>query len=304
VAEAAEKRAPIEPDEARRVLGLTIEIERAVAGLLSGKHKSPHRGASVVFAEHREYRPGDDPRLLDWRAFARSDRHTIKRFEQETQLRGALLLDASRSMDFGSPGARTKLEHAAALLAGVALILRRQSDAVGLVRFARESETELGARSSVAHVERVLAALSLPASARAGTGVASALRGTAERAGRRGLVVLASDLLELDTDALAPIAQLVARGHEVWVLHVLTPDELTLGGEGAARYRGLEGEPDVEADPAVVRRAYLDEVKAFLDRARHGATARGAHYRLARTDEAIEAVLADLALGGRRGRWG
>lgn len=304
MADEAGRRAAIEPEEARRVLAFTIEIQRATLGLLSGKHKSPHRGASVVFAEHREYRPGDDPRLLDWRAYARSDRHTIKRFEQETQLRSTLLLDASRSMEFGPPGGRTKLEHAAALLAGVALILRRQSDAVGLVRFARETESQLAPRSSIAHVERVLTALALPVSARSGTSVSATLLDAAERAGRRGLVVLASDLLELDGDPLAPIAQLVAHGHEVWVLHVLTPEELELQGEGAARYRGLEGEADVEADPAVVRQAYLDEVKALLDRSRQGAMARGAHYRLARTDEPIESVLADLALGGRRGRWG
>lgn len=304
MSEAAPKRAPIDPEAARRIAALTLEIQRAALGLLSGKHKSPHRGASVVFVEHREYRPGDDPRLIDWRAYARNDRHAIKRFEQEAQLSCTLLLDASRSMDFAADaGARSKIEHAAGLLAGIALVLRKQSDAVGLVRFAKEIERTLPARASVAHVDRVLTALGLPVTAPTGTRVRGALDATLDRAGRRGLVVIASDLLDDAPDALAPISQLVARGNEVWILHVLTPEELDLGTDGAARYVGLEGEAPVEADPSAVRTAYKREVEAFLSRMRAAATARGAHYRLTRTDEPLERPLAELLLRGRRSRW-
>ncbi len=303
MSEAPAKRAPIDPDAARRIAALTLEVRRAALGLASGKHRSPHRGASVVFVEHREYRPGDDPRLIDWRAYARNDRHAIKRFEQEAQLGCTLLLDASRSMDFAGSGPRTKLEHAAGLLAGIALVLRKQSDAVGLVRFAREVDHPLKARSSVAHVDRVLAALGLPPSAEAGTDVHGALEVAVDRAGRRGLVVIASDFLDPDPDALAPISQLVARGHEVWMLHVLTRDELELRAEGAARYVGLEGEPSIEADPEMARAAYRREVDAFVARTRAEATTRGARVRLAPTDEALEVPLADLLLRGRRSRW-
>ncbi len=293
----------IDPATARKVAGLTIEIRRAVDGVLSGKHRSPHRGASVVFVEHREYRPGDDPRLIDWRAYARNDRHAIKRFEQETQLRATLLLDVSRSMEFPdgelSSGTHTKLEHAAALLAGIALVLRRQSDAMGVLRFARDVEQVLPARASIAHVERVLTELALPVSDARGTGLAAALTEAHTRSGRRGLVVLASDLLDLEGEPLALISQLVARGHDVWVLQVLTAEELELPGEGAARYLGLEGESPVEAEPSLVREAYRREIDGFLSRCRTVVTASGARYRLVRTDEPIESVLAELCATGR-----
>jgi uncharacterized protein (DUF58 family) len=311
----APERAAIDPETARRVAGLTLEIRRAVDGAMSGKHRSPHRGASVVFVEHREYRPGDDPRLIDWRAYARNDRHAIKRFEQETQLRATLLLDVSRSMAFPEgvlpAGEHTKLEHAAALLAGIALILRRQSDAMGVLRFAREVEQALAARSSAAHVERVLSDLALPVSDAKGTGLAAALTEAHTRSGRRGLVVLASDLIDLEGEPLALVAQLVARGHDVWVLQILTKDELELPGERAARFLGLEGETPIEAEPSLVREAYRSEVSAFLARCRTAVSGSGARYRLVRTDEPIEAVLAELCSTGRaatstgRGtRWG
>ncbi len=303
MSEAAQKRAPLDPEAARRIAALTLEIQRAALGLLSGKHRSPHRGASVVFVDHREYRPGDDPRLIDWRAYARNDRHAIKRFEQEAQLGCTLLLDASRSMDFGAEGARTKIEHAAGLLAGIALVLRRQADAVGLVRFARDVEKVLPIRASITHVDRVLTALGLPVTSESGTRVRGALELAVDRAGRRGLVVIASDLLDPDASALAPISQMVAHGHEVWLLHVLTPEELELNTEGAARYVGLEDEAAVEADPTLVRAAYRREVDSFLSKMRFAATERGARYRLARTDEPLEKPLAELLLRGRRSRW-
>lgn len=304
MSEAVGKRTPIDPEAARRIAALTLEIRRAALSLLSGKHRSPHRGASVVFVEHREYRPGDDPRLIDWRAYARNDRHAIKRFEQEAQLGCTLLLDASRSMDFGDDaGTRTKLEQAAGLLAGIALVLRKQADAVGLLRFAREIEQTLPARASVAHIDRVLSTLGLPVTGASGTDVRAALEHTVDRAGRRGLVVIASDLLDARPDTLAPISQLVSHGHEVWLLHVLTSEELELTSDGAARYVGLEGEPDVDADPAMIRAAYRHEVDAFVERSRRDAIQRGARYRLVRTDEPLERPLAELLLRGRRSRW-
>ena len=302
MSETAQRRA-IDPEAARRIAALTLEIQRAALSLLSGKHRSPHRGASVVFVEHREYRPGDDPRLIDWRAYARNDRHAIKRFEQEAQLGCTLLLDASRSMDFTGVTGRAKIDQAAGLLAGIALVLRRQSDAVGLIRFGREIERTIPARASISHVDRVLTALGLPITTAAGTDVHGALEAAVDRAGRRGLVVIASDLLDEGASVLTPISQLVAHGHEVWVLHVLSPDELELPNDGAARYVGLENEPAIEADPSVVREAYRREVDAFVAKMRAAATERGARYRLARTDEPFEKPLAELLLRGRRSRW-
>jgi uncharacterized protein (DUF58 family) len=272
-------------------------------------HRSPHRGASVVFVEHREYRPGDDLRLLDWRAYARSDRHTIKRFEQETQLRATLVLDSSASMAYGADrGGTTKAEHAATLLAALGLVLVRQGDAAGVVRFAREPIATLPARSRPAHLELVLGELAQPIDTGARTDLRAALTAVAEHAGRRGVVAIASDLLDLSAEgelresALTPIDQLVHRGHDVRVFHVLHPDELDLPFEGPTRFVGLEGEGTLDVDPRALRERYRAEMQSFLDACRARCTAAGARYRLVRTDEPVERVLAEaLARPGRRG---
>lgn len=291
------------PEIRARIANLSIKARRAVEGVLAGIHKSPHRGASVVFVEHREYRPGDDLRLLDWRAYARSDRHTIKRFEQETQLRATLVLDASASMAYGE--APSKHEHAATLLAALGLVLVRQGDAAGVARVARDVIASLPPRSRPAHLELVLAELAQPIAQgedAAATDLRAALTRVAERAGRRGVVAIASDLLDLDEHALSPIDQLVHRGHEVWVFHVMHPDELELPFEGPTRFVGLEGEEPLDVDPVALREGYRRELGAFLDRCRARCTAAGARYRLVRTDEPVERVLAEvLARGGRRG---
>ncbi len=312
---------PLDPETAARVAALKVEAARAVDGLLSGMHASPHRGASVVFVEHREYRPGDDPRLLDWRAFARSDRHTIKRFEQESQLGALLVLDASGSMDFRSEAGagRTKLEYAATLLAALASVLSSQGDAVGLVRFDHQVTTEIRAKSGPSQDERILRELAaaprpLPVGAPPGknTALGEALERLAETATRRGLVVIASDLLVLpeegQSDALVALDRLRARGHEVWVLQVLTPDELELPEVDAARFLGCEGEPSLEVDPVALRSAYLTELTRFLEDRTAKVIGAGGRYLLARTDVPPHEVLAQLISqrgGARKGtaRW-
>ena len=136
----------LEPELAVRLAGLTLRAKRTVDGLLAGMHRSPHRGASAIFKEHRGYRPGDDPRLIDWRAYARSDRYAIKHFEHETQLRGTLALDISPSMHWGS-GDVSKVDYASTLLAALAYVLTRQGDAVALITFDEAIRDRLPARS-------------------------------------------------------------------------------------------------------------------------------------------------------------
>lgn len=294
----------LDPEIRRRIANLTLTARKAVEGVLSGVHRSPHRGASVVFVEHREYRPGDDLRLLDWRAYARSDRHTIKRFEQETQLRATLVLDQSASMSYGAP--ISKGNHAAGLLAALGLVLVRQGDAAGVARIARDVIAQLPSRSRPQHLELVIGELAKPIESGASTDLRAALAGVAERAGRRGVIAIASDLLDPallagDDHALGPIDQLVHRGHDVWVFQVMHPDELELPFEGPTRFVGLEAEEPLDVDPDALRARYLEELRAFLDRCRARCTAAGARHRLVRTDEPIERVLAEaLARGGRR----
>lgn len=294
------RRSALDPETARRVANLSLLARKAVEGLLSGVHRSPHRGASVVFVEHREYRPGDDLRLLDWRAYARSDRHQIKRFEQETHLRAALVLDRSGSMAYAGEGRSSKYEHAAALLAALALILSRQGDAPGLFIVDEEVKDRLPPRTLPAHLDEVMRALAQPAATGSSTDLRKSLSQVAERAGRRGVVALASDLLDLDERALEPLGQLVGRGHDVVVLHVLDPDELDLPFREAVRVEGLEEEGRVDIEPDAIRNSYQKEIAAFCDRCRTACLDVGARYRLARTDEPIERTLASILRSGRR----
>ena len=289
---------PLDVDTARRVAALSYRARQVVTGLMSGMHRSPSRGASVVFVEHREYRPGDDPRLLDWRAFARTDRHAIKRFEQETQLRATLLLDRS-----GYGGSASKVGHGATLLAALAYVLARQGDAVGCATFTDSLQDRLPPRSRATHLDSVMRTLSAPAIEGAVTDLTAALEEAAERCGRRGVIAIASDLLDLRDGVFAPINRMVSRGNEVRVFHVLHRDELELAAHGPARFTGTEGESPIEADALEVRAAYQAEMEAFQERARLGCTAAGARYILAPTDARPEQTLA-LALGAGRGGWG
>ncbi len=284
----------LDAELAERVAALRLDTSHVVEGVMSGMHRSPHRGASVVFVEHRDYRPGDDLRLLDWRAFARNDRHVTKRFEQETELSLHLWLDASASMRFGE-GASEKARCAATLLATLATLAQAQGDAVSLVRFDEAVRTELPARTSPAHLRTVLDALALPPSERARTNLA-ALASIAERLTRRGIVVLASDLLDLSDHALDAIEHVARRGHDVRVFQLLHRDELELPKDGPAVFDGLEGEPAIEADPAEIRAAYRAELDAHVEHCRKRLLEVGARHRLVPTDEPLAAVVSESLL--------
>ena len=287
----------LEPELAVRLAGLTLRAKRTVDGLLAGMHRSPHRGASAIFKEHRAYRPGDDPRLIDWRAYARSDRYTIKHFEHETQLRATLALDVSASMRWGSSDV-SKLDYAATLLAALAYVLTRQGDAVSLVCFDDAVRERIPARSGPAHLDYLLRFLAAPPAPGPGTRLHASLDTVLEQAGRMGVVVVASDLLDLEGDALDPIARIQARGHQTIVLHVLDPAELELPFEQPMHFEGLEGESPVEVDPTGVRRRYRAAIDAFVESCQRRVVAAGARYLLARTDLAPEHLLLQLLRAG------
>jgi uncharacterized protein (DUF58 family) len=290
----------LDPEVARRVKNLGLVARRAVDGLLSGVHRSPHRGASVVFVEHREYRQGDDPRLLDWRAFARTDRDVVKRFEQETQLRATLVLDRSGSMGYRASHGPSKAEHAATLLAALAYVLVGQGDAAGAVTITDDITRAVPPRTRPQHLDAILEALAEWPTRGSRTDLRTALTSVAERAGRRGVVAIASDLLDLADDALSPITHLVGRGHDVVVLHVMHPDEIDPPFHGPVRVRGLENEAPLDVDMDAVRAGYRREIDAFLARSRDRCLEAGARYALARTDERPEHTLGAILTASRR----
>jgi uncharacterized protein (DUF58 family) len=297
----------LDQELAERVATLHVRAVRAVDGVRSGMHRSPHRGASIVFAEHRDYRPGDDLRTLDWRVYARNDRYTVKHFEQETHLRAHLLLDLSASMAFDGGDAETqKSTFAATLLAAMGLILLGQGDAVGAYAFDRDLRKALPARNRADHLSSLLSVLALPASQRtaAAADLGNLLTAIGEHVGRRGLVVLASDLIDDRAEALGPLSHFTALGHEVIVFHVMHPHELDFPFRNSLRFEDPEHEDAaLETDAEVIRKAYRAELGVFLEQCKQRCVSAGARYTLARTDRPAHEVLASALLPSRRSGW-
>lgn len=295
----------MDPELSERLGALHFAVEGVVEGLLSGQHRSRRRGGGLVFAEHRDYRPGDDPRTLDWRAYARSDHYRTKHFEHEAQLRAVLALDVSGSMAYGSERfAEQKQGYAAMLLGALAHVLLRQGDAAGVARFHNVVEQWLPPRGGSAHLSNLLRTLALPVQGVHKTRLSQVLSELTERAGRRGAIVIASDLLDEDDDGLDQLGRLVARGHRVVVLHVLHPNELDFPFDEAIRFVGTEGEQPVEVDARSIAQDYRQEVAQWQQRCRAQCAATGAHYVLARTDRPALECLTEAARSEQGSRWG
>ena len=255
-----------------------------VDGFITGLHRSPRRGFSVEFAEFRPYQPGDDLRYVDWKIAARADRWVVKQFEEETNLRATIVLDVSRSMDWrGDPARLTKLAYAEQLVAALALLLLRQRDAVGLIRFDDVVRTSIPPRVRSGQWRRIVGALESP-----GAGSASrapeALSQAARLVRRRGLVVLVSDLLMDVPDVERAVRALRAGGHSVTVLHILDPAERDFLGGGDALFVDPESGLAVPAAVADVRSAYQATVAEAMEEWRSTLARCGAGYATVLTD--------------------
>jgi uncharacterized protein (DUF58 family) len=255
-----------------------------VDGFLTGLHRSPRKGFSVEFAEHRPYQPGDELRYLDWKIAARADRWVVKQYEEETNLRCTLVLDVSRSMAWtGAPERLTKLAYAERLTAALALLFLRQRDAVGLVRFDDAIRTALPPRTRTGHWHRIVAALDDPGSGRASY-ASSALEQAGRLIPRRGMVVLVSDLLMDAGEVVTNVRALRHAGHHVVVFHVLDPAERELPITADTVFIDPETGLEVPATVTEVRTAYRATVDAAIAEWRQSLTALGASYETVATD--------------------
>lgn len=271
--------------------GLTIRVEAVVEGVLTGLHRSPFRGASSEFAEHKEYSPGDEIRNLDWKLVARTERYFVKQFHEESNLVAYLLLDASASMDFGAP--LTKHDYAAVLAGSLTYLLAAQIDMVGLLIADANGPMLTTARAGRAHVQHVLDRLqaSVP---RGATSLAEAIDALGEQMRRRALVFVLSDFLGDEAAMVAALNRLRSRAAQIVLLQVLTPAELRLNFFEAARFADPESQTELVADPAAAREHYLAELGAFLARLREESLARGMAYRLVETAEPPDRVLREV----------
>jgi uncharacterized protein (DUF58 family) len=291
----------IDPRTLMRIKSLQMRAKVAVEGFIKGIHRSPYHGFSVEFSEYREYSPGDDPRYLDWRLFARSDRYYVKRFEDETNLRCYLVLDTSRSMGYRS-GAYSKGDYARTAAATIAYFLSMQRDAVGLITFEDRITEYLPPRHRPGHLRRLMAVLEREPTGRA-TDLAEPLEQIAATVRKRGLIILISDLLAPTELLKTRLGYLRSRGHDVIVLRVLDPAEVEFRFASPAMFHDVESGRELYIDPTEARDEYLRQFNAHADAIERSCVDMGVEYERITTDRALELVLFDLLKARlRRGR--
>ncbi|MHC4547276.1 MAG: DUF58 domain-containing protein [Planctomycetota bacterium] len=289
----------MDPEVLKAISGLELKARLIVEGFVSGMHRSPFHGFSVEFAEHREYVPGDDVRFVDWKVFGKSDRYYIKQYEEETNLRAWIFVDVSESMEYGS-GAMNKIEYARHVAAALAYLIVHQQDAVGLCLFDDGVRSVLPPASSGGHLKVLIHQLE-QAETRGKTGLGNAVMQAAERIGRRGVIVIISDLLEKTDSVLAAVRRLRHERHEVVLFHLLDRDERSFPFERMTRFEGMEELPHVMADPGALRTQYLKELDAFTRTMRHGCLGNAADFVQLDTSLPLDVALSSyLASRGKR----
>lgn len=285
-----------DPQTLARLSRLQLRARLVVEGVISGLHRSPYHGFSVEFAQHREYTPGDELRYLDWKVFGRSDRFYVKEFEEETNLKAYLLLDASDSMTYRS-GELSKLEYGSIVAASLAQLMLQQRDAVGLAVFNDRVRRYLPPRGLASHFTQMLAELEAPPTAPK-TDLGATFHELAEQIKRRGLIIVISDLFGPAEAALMGLRHFRHRKHEVIVFHILDRHEMEFPFSELTRFDGLEGEPQLMVDPHTIRADYLREFRAFIETLERGCREIDVDLVRMPTDEPIDRLLSTY-LGSR-----
>ena len=281
----------LDPAALGRLKNLSLAARQVVEGYFAGMHRSPDRGFSVEFAEHREYAPGIDPRHIDWRVFGRKDKLYVKQYEEETNLRGYLLLDTSASMAYAAPGSPSKLEYGAFLAASLAYLMAMHHDAAGLVTFDDSIRDRVPPRQGPGNLRAIMETLE-KAKPGGETRLGKTLHRIAQTIGRRALVVVISDLFDEPAEVLSALKHLRHRKHEVLVLQTLDPTELSFPFDDVTRIEDLETGRAVISDPRAFRKAYLEGIGRFLDDLRAGCRGAQIDYALADTATPFDDFLA------------
>jgi uncharacterized protein (DUF58 family) len=269
---------------------LVLIARQLVEGFLSGAHKSPYKGFSVEFAEHRQYYPGDEIRHIDWRAFGKTDRYYIKEYEEETNLKAHLLVDASGSMAYRGQHL-SKFQYAQYIAASLAYLMLHQRDAVGLLTHDTKVRQIIQPKASAKHLIHLLHCLEQTQPG-GETNMAPLWHRLAEQLRRRGMVIILSDCFEQLEPLLRALQHFRHRRHEVLLFHVLDPDEIEFPFKKWTQFRNLEVAGDrLLVDPQRLRKEYLKNFHDFCRRLREQVQGIGVDYHLLRTDEPVERAL-------------
>jgi len=290
----------LSPQERQKLNRMVLLSRHVVEGNLAGAHRSPLRGLSSEFADHKQYGIGDDPKHIDWRVVARSEKYYVKRFEDETNLRVYLVLDRSGSMGYAG-GAVSKYVYAARLAAAIGYVVVKARDSVGLFLHGETVDARLPARNTIQHLNDMLCQIQrTPPEAGGGSGIAEALHTVAAAIRRRALVVVISDLLGDEAGIKTALSRLRKQHHDVIVFQVLDPDELELDLKQANRFEDLETGDRLQVHPRELQAAYRQALAAFIDQYRRHCAAMNIDYRLVRTDQPLDQFARAWLLERRR----
>jgi uncharacterized protein (DUF58 family) len=280
-------------DVIARIDNMQMLAKVLVEGFVLGLHRSPYRGFSVEFAEHRQYSPGDEIKHIDWKVFGKTDRYYVKQFEEETNLACYIVVDASASMAYRSKeNGLTKLQYASYMAACLSYFIMRQRDAVGLMLFDNQVRTVLPPRMRQSHLKHVLSALD---SLKPGkeTNIAQPLHHLADGLKRRGLVILISDLLDDPESIMSALQHFRFQGHDIIVFQVMDNAELTFPFDSMTEFSDMETGLKTTVSPEGIRATYMSELKKFLSTIEKGCADVHADYKLFNTSQPLELALSE-----------
>ena len=291
-----------------RMANLEFIARSVVEGMITGRHQSPFHGFSVEFSEYRKYTPGDDPKHIDWKVMAKSDRVYVKQFEAETNLRAYILLDVSGSMGYGRGAAGrgdakplTKLQYCSYATAAMAYLLIRQMDAVGLVTFDREIRSFLAPKSGPQQLRAILTTLDHQ-EAREETNISSSFHRLAERLQRRGLILVFSDFLDDPEQVIRGLSHFRHKKHEVILFHVMDADETDFPFLDFMEFEDMETLERLPVHARLVGPRYREAFRRFTQDLQRRCAEHGIEYVPLRTDTPVEVAL--LRYLGKRARLG
>ena len=296
----SQPRSFLDPQAIARLAAVPLCARWPMQGNVSGRHPSPHRGASVEFAEYRKYVPGDDLRRMDWRAYGRSDRFYVKEFEADTNLRCCLVLDTSGSMDYGSDGV-TKIEYARRVAGTLSYLAAQQGDAVGLCCVAEGVVQSIPPRRNPAHLMHVFDVLD-KTEPEGPTQLVPVLHELAETIEQRALIVIVSDLFVEPKELRGCFEHLRFRKHDVTAFHLLDPRELGFEFHRPMRFLDMEGGPSVFAEPNDISDRYHKALQQYLEEIRQLVLESAIDYHRVSLDEDYEKILMRFLVGRTRAR--
>lgn len=280
----------LDPKTLDKIRRLEVRARSVVEGFINGQHRSPHNGFAVEFAAHREYSPGDDLRHIDWKVWSKTDRLYIKEYEEETNLACHLLVDCSKSMNYGAESGWSKFDYAATAAASLGYLMQQQQDSVGLVTFSNKIDKAFKSSSHPSHLKKLLFELE-QTTPDDGTDVSDPFLALAAQIRSRGMICLFSDLFMDPQDLGKALNQFRLRRHEVIVFHVMHHDELAFPFEENTLFKGMESDAQLHTEPRALKKSYLEAVDRYMARVKKVCATAGIDHVLIDTSQSLGGVL-------------